>query len=69
MRSGAVALRPALDSDRGHLLLVAVAMEAGNIVVYDLDLLSGKAGVFKKDNLVLLAILGERRRENEGEKT
>ena len=64
----AVALRPALHSDRGHLLLVAVSVEAGDIVVYDLDLLPGKAGVFKKDNLVLLAVLGERRGEKwEGE--
>lgn len=52
--------RATLNSDRGDLLLVTVRVEAGDIVIYDLDLLPSKVGVFIKDNLVLLAILRER---------
>lgn len=39
--------------------MVAVCVEAGDIVVYDFYLLSRKAGVFIEDNFVLLAVLRE----------
>lgn len=54
-----VDLRATLNPDRGDLLLVAVCVEAGDIVIYDFYLLSCKAGVFIKDNFVLLAVLIE----------
>lgn len=49
--------RATLNSNRGDLLLVAMSVEAGDIIIYDLDLLPREAGVFIKDNLVLLAVL------------
>lgn len=51
--------RATLNPNRGDLLLVAVSVKAGDIVIYDFYLLSCKAGVFVKDNLVLLAVLKE----------
>lgn len=51
--------RAALNPNRGDLLLVAVSVEAGDVIVYDFYLLASKAGVLVKDNLVLLAVLGE----------
>lgn len=59
--------RATLDPDRGDLLLVAVCVEAGNVIIYDFYLLPCKAGVFVKDNLVLLAVLrGGAKRELRG---
>lgn len=52
-------LRATLNPNRGDLLLVAVCVKAGDIIVYDFYLLPCKAGVFVKDNLVLLAVLRE----------
>lgn len=49
--------RATLNSDRGDLLLISVCVEAGDIIIYDLDLLPRETGVFIKDNLVLLAVL------------
>lgn len=46
-----------MDPHGGNLLLVAVSVEAGDVVIYDFDLLAREAGVFEKDNLVLLAVL------------
>lgn len=54
-------LRATLNPDRGDLLLVTMCVEAGHIVVYDFYLLPCKAGVLEKDNLVLLAVLEERK--------
>lgn len=54
-----VDLRATLDPDRGDLLLVAMCVEAGDIIIYDFYLLSCEAGVFIKDNFVLLAVLRE----------
>lgn len=51
--------RAALNPNRRHLLLVAVCVKAGDVVIYDLYLLPCEAGVFIKDNLVLLAVLRE----------
>ncbi len=51
--------RAALNPNRGDLLLVAVCVKAGDVVIYDFYLLPCKAGVFVKDNLVLLAVLRE----------
>lgn len=51
--------RAALNPDRGDLLLVAVCVEAGDVIIYDFYLLASKAGVLVKDNLVLLAVLRE----------
>lgn len=53
--------RAALNPNRGDLLLVAVCVKAGDVVIYDFYLLTCKAGVFIKDNLVLLAVLREER--------
>lgn len=49
--------RATLDPNGGDLLLVAVCVKAGDIVIYDFYLFPRKAGVFVKDNLVLLAVL------------
>lgn len=49
--------RATLDPNRRDLLLVAMCMKAGDIIIYDFYLLPCKAGVFIKDNLVLLAVL------------
>lgn len=49
--------RATLDPNRRDLLLVAVCVKAGDIIIYDFYLLPCKAGVFVKDNLVLLAVL------------
>lgn len=55
--------RATLHPHGGDLLLVAMRMEAGHVVVNDLNFLAGEAGVFIQHNLVLLAVLqrGERR--------
>lgn len=50
-------LRATLDPNRRDLLLVAVCVEAGDVVVNDLDLLAGEAGVLVQDDLGLLAVL------------
>ncbi len=57
--AGRMDSRAALDPHRGDFLLVAVCVEAGDVVIYDFYLLPCKAGVFVKDNLVLLAVLRE----------
>lgn len=49
--------RATLDPNRRDLLLVAVCVKAGDIIIYDFYFLPCKAGVFVKDNLVLLAVL------------
>lgn len=54
-----VDLRATLNPNRGDLLLVAVCVEARDVIIYDFYLLSCKAGVFVKDNFVLLAVLRE----------
>lgn len=51
--------RATLNANRGDLLLVAMCVEAGDIIINDFYFLSCKAGVFIKDNLVLLAVLRE----------
>lgn len=50
-------LRATLDPNGGDLLLVAVRVEAGDVVVDDLDLLAGEAGVLVQDDLGLLVVL------------
>lgn len=52
-------LRATLNPNGGDLLLVAMCVEAGDIIIYDFYLLSCEAGVFIKDNFVLLAVLRE----------
>lgn len=52
-------LRATLDPNGGDFLLVAVRVEAGDVVVDDLDLLAGEAGVLVQDDLGLLAVLKE----------
>lgn len=49
--------RATLDPNRGDLFLVAMCVKAGDIIIYDFYLFPCKAGVFIKDNLVLLAVL------------
>lgn len=51
--------RAALDPNGGHLLLVAVCVEAGDVVVNDLDFFASEAGVLIQDDLGLLAVLKE----------
>lgn len=51
--------RATLNPHRGNLLLVAVCVEARDIIIYDFNLLPCKAGIFIKDNFVLLAVLRE----------
>lgn len=57
-------LRATLNPNRGDLLLVTMCVEAGDIIIYDFYLLPCKAGVFIKDNLVLLAVLGDEQSNN-----
>lgn len=59
--------RATLNPNRGDLLLVAVCMEAGDIVINDFYLLPCKAGVFIKDNLVLLAVLRKQQNKAVGQ--
>lgn len=50
-------LRATLDTNGGNLFLVAMCVEAGDVVVNDLDLFACKAGVLVQDDLGLLAVL------------
>lgn len=51
--------RATLNPNRRDFLLVAMCVKAGDIIVYNFYLLPCEAGIFIKDNLVLLAVLGE----------
>lgn len=49
--------RAALHPRGRHFLLVAMGVEAGHVIVYDLHLLPREVGVLIEDDPVLLAVL------------